>query len=103
MIIMNQVILVGRLTGTPRRDEYDNGMITIAVARSYKNADGVYETDFIPCKLWGNMCETTLEYCKVGDILGVKGRLQTDGPNVIVAAEKITFLSAKSSNERDDD
>lgn len=102
---MNQVILVGRLVRDPR-DEGD-GRLTLAISRSYKNADGVYETDFIPCRMWGNMAETTMEYCRKGDVIGVKGRLQSTnlGGQIEVVAEKVTFLSSKSSmnDERDDD
>lgn len=101
--MMNQIILVGRLVRDPR-DEGDS-KLTLAVPRSYKNADGVYETDFVPCRIWGSMAETTMEYCRKGDIVGVKGRLQSTNGIIEVVAEKVTFLSSKSShdNERDDD
>lgn len=100
---MNQIILVGRLVKDPREER--DGTLTLAVPRSYKNADGVYETDFVPCRIWGNMAETTMEYCRKGDIVGVKGRLQSTNGMIEVVAEKVTFLSSKSSNnnERDDD
>lgn len=109
--MLNQVVMVGRLTADPevRETENDNkfSKITIAVPRSYKNADGVYETDFIPVDIWNNIAENTAEYCKKGDIIGVKGRLQVDSfekdgekKQVLkVAAEKITFLSSKSKEE----
>jgi single-strand DNA-binding protein len=101
--MMNQIILVGRLVKDPREER--DGMLTLAIPRSYKNADGVYETDFVPCRIWGNMAETTMEYCRKGDIVGVKGRLQSINGMIEVVAEKVTFLSSKSSNnnERDDD
>ena len=103
--MLNQIVLVGRLTGEPRRSEDDRKVIiTLAVPRSYKNTEGVYETDYIPCVLWNGIANNALEYCRQGDVIGVKGRLQNDGPNVNVIAEKITFLSSKpSNNERDDD
>ena len=109
--MLNQVVMVGRLTADPevRETENDNkfSKITIAVPRSYKNAEGVYETDFIPVDIWNNIAENTAEYCKKGDIIGVKGRLQVDSfekdgekKQVLkVAAEKITFLSSKSKEE----
>ena len=113
---MNQVILVGRLTKDPEIIELEDGKkvtsMILAVHRSFKNVDGVYETDFIKCVLWNNVASTTTEYCKVGDVLGVKGRLQTsnyekeDGSKVFkldVVAEKVTFLSSRSKDapERD--
>ena len=80
--MLNQVVLVGRLTKDLEKKELEDGKkvlnMTLAIPRSYKNADGVYETDFVDCTLWNQIAETTSEYCKKGDILGVKGRLQTD-------------------------
>lgn len=82
--------------------------VTVAVPRSYKNVDGTYDTDFIRCTLWGGIAENTCEYCKKGDIVGVKGRIQTssyeteDGNKkyaMEVVAEKISFLSSKKVGE----
>ena len=60
------------------------------------------------CTLWNAIAESTCEYCKKGDIVGVKGRLQTssyedkDGVKKYtsdVIAEKVTFLSSKKADE----
>lgn len=114
--MLNQVILVGRLTKDLEVKELDDDKkvcnLTLAIPRSFKNAEGVYETDFIDCSLWGNVAENTAEYCKKGDIVGIKGRLQSnsfereDGNKEYrtqVMAEKVTFLSAnkEKENERD--
>ena len=58
---MNSVVLVGRLTFNPEVAKTENGKqvthIVVAVNRNYKNADGIYETDFIKCTLWnGFIC-----------------------------------------------
>ena len=78
---MNTVVLVGRLTGNPEVTVTENGKhitkILLAVNRNYKNADGIYETDFIRCVLWNGIAGATSEFCKVGDVVGIKGRLQT--------------------------
>ena len=82
--------------------------ITLAVPRSYKNADGEYETDFIDCVLWNTIASNTAEYCRKGDVLGVKGRIQTSNyetetgekkKNTQIIAEKITFLASKKEKE----
>lgn len=114
--MLNQVILVGRLTKDLEVKELDDDKkvcnLTLAIPRSFKNAEGVYETDFIDCSLWGNVAENTAEYCKKGDIVGIKGRLQSnsfereDGNKEYrtqVMAEKVTFLSSnkEKENERD--
>lgn len=112
--MMNQVILVGRLTKDLEIKELDNGKkitsITLAVPRNFKNAEGEYETDFVECTLWNSIAENTAEYCKKGDIIGVKGRLQSsnyekeDGTKVYkteVIAEKVTFLSSKKEESEE--
>lgn len=106
--MLNQIILVGRLVKTPEVIETESGKkmsyITLAIPRTFKNAAGEYDTDFIDCVLWEVVAESTSEYCKQGDIVGVKGRVQSrmiedeDGNNhkkIEVVAEKITFLSSK--------
>ena len=110
--MLNQVVLVGRLTSDLEAKELEDGKkvtnMTLAIPRSFKNAEGEYETDFVECTLWNNIAENTAEYCKKGDIVGVKGRLQTnnyekeDGSKVFkldVVAEKVTFLSSRSREE----
>ena len=107
--MLNQTVLVGRLVRDPELREPDSGTnITLAVPRSYKNLNGEYDTDFISCVLWKGVAESTVEYCKQGDLVGVKGRIQTRNIEldeeerrqvVEVVAEKITFLSSKRKEE----
>ena len=106
--MLNQTVLVGRLVNDPELFETESGKkltrITLAVPRTYKNVNGEYDTDFIGCKLWQGVAQSTSEYCKRGDLVGVKGRLQTsnyeteDGVKYVteVIAEKVTFLSGRS-------
>lgn len=107
--MLNQIVLVGRLVQDPEIKELENGIktsyITLAVSRSYKNSDGIYETDFIPCLLYKGIAENTTEYCKKGDVIGVKGRIQTkqeENKNIIeIVAEKVTFLSSRKEKEEE--
>ena len=111
--MLNQLALVGRLVRDIEIRESDAGKkysnITLAVPRSFKNIDGVYETDFIDCTLWDAMAKNALEYCKSGDIIAIKGRLQSskyEKDNKMhyklnVIAEKITFLSSNKNKETD--
>lgn len=99
--MLNQIVLVGRLVSDPKINETENekkvSTITLAVPRSYKNANGEYETDFIPCVLWNGIATNTTEYCRKGDIVGVKGRMQCTEGKLEVVAEKVTFLSSKTN------
>jgi len=105
--MLNQVVLVGRLTADPelRKTEDDRTVTTIriAVQRPFKSGEtNEYETDFLNCTLWQGIAEATVDYCKKGSIVGIKARLQQkdfdqDGkkffsyPEIIV--EKISFIS----------
>ncbi len=110
--MLNNVVLVGRLTKNPeivncKEKDKKRTVITLAVSRNYKNVDGIYETDFIRCVLWNAIATNTCEYCHSGDIVGIKGRLESKSYEnedkemkfiTEVVAEKITFLS----NEKKD-
>ena len=101
--MLNQIILVGRIADDIKIKELDSGnkvsYITLAIPRAFKNAEGIYETDFIDCTLWNVVAENTAEWCKKGDIVGVKGRVECNRENnenkIRVVAEKVTFLSSK--------
>ncbi len=109
--MLNQIVLVGRLVKKPELKQTENAkkysFITLAVPRSFKNANGEYDTDFIDCILWDHVASSTVDYCDKGDIVGIKGRLQSrviekeESKKYVleVIAEKVTFLSSnKNSN-----
>lgn len=93
---MNNLVIVGRLVSNPEifGEEIKSCKITLAVNRNFKNEEGVYETDFIPCILYKMIGQTTAEYCEKGDLIGIKGRLQTLDGKLVVVAEKVSFLSS---------
>lgn len=95
---MNNTVIVGRLTNEPTIEETGANKkfttITLAVSRNYKNEQGEYEIDYIPCLLYSNCAENTCEYCHKGDVIGVKGRIESNKDNIYVVAERVTFLSS---------
>lgn len=109
---MNNVTLVGRLTANPKKTVTQSGAtivrFNLAVNRQFKNDQGEYETDFINCIVFGKTAETTNEYCKKGDLVAVKGRIQTgsytaqDGSKrytTEVVAERLSFLQTKKKED----
>lgn len=111
--MLNQVVLVGRIASEVKVEETESGKksakMTIGVPRSFKNMDGEYETDFVDITLFDSIATNTTEYCRKGDIVGVKGRIQSTEIEKFhskmkvleVIAERITFLSSKSDKEQD--
>lgn len=79
--MLNQIVLVGRLVKMPEVITTESGKsmayLTLAIPRTFKNFAGEYDTDFIDCVLWDTVSETTSEYCKQGDLIGIKGRVQS--------------------------
>ena len=96
--MLNQITLCGRVSKISKKsinEEGTNAKLTIAVQRSFKNAEGVYETDFIDVNIFNSVAENTIEYCKNGDVIGIKGRLSVDAENKLsVNAERVMFLSS---------
>lgn len=110
--MVNQIVLVGRIVKTPELRMTENGKkmssIVLAVPRNYKNSEGQYDTDFLDCTLWTGVAESTAEYCKTGDLVGVRGRLQTrivetpEGTRkkkTEIIAERVNFLSSNHKTD----
>ena len=96
--MLNQFVLVGRIE--EMKEEKECVILTIAIPQTFKNNDGVYDTNHIEVRIFGKIAEGTKEYCKVGDIIGAKGRMQKlesdDALNII--AEKISFLTGSGKD-----
>ena len=112
----NLVYLIGRLTEDPQiktyEDEKEKLTVNLAVQRSFKNEDGIYETDYIRCILWNALATHTCEYCKKGDLVGIKGRIQTrsyedEDKNIKyiteIIVDRISFLASASKNKEKDE
>lgn len=88
--MINHLTLVGRLTSEIRINEKET-IITLAVPRSYKNENEEYESDIIPVKLFNGIAQATTENCKQGDVIAIRGRIETKEDNLEIVAEKLTF------------
>ena len=95
--MINTCVIVGRI-----KELKASGAMVVATNRSIKDENGVYLTDYIPVELNGNVRVQALEYCGIGDMIGVKGRIEylEEQDSVCVVAEKVTFLSNKNHNEK---
>lgn len=104
--MINRVVLVGRLTRDPELRYTPSGVavttFTLAVNRTYSNAQGEREADFINIVAWRQLAELCANYLKKGSQAGLEGRLQTrsyddrDGKRryvTEVVADNVQFLS----------
>ena len=78
---MNKCILVGNLTRDPELTQTTSGVsmcrFTIAVNRTYANANGEREADFINIVTWRGLAENCGKYLSKGRKVAVCGQIQT--------------------------
>lgn len=87
--MLNQFMLVGRIT------KIEQGKVMVAIPRSYKNNEGIYDTDIISVTIKGSIGENTREK---GDLIGIKGHIACLDNNLELVAEKVTFLSSSKGS-----
>ena len=109
---MNRVCLVGRITAKPEL-RYTGGNVpytrfSLAVNRTFNNAQGEREADFINIVVWRRQAENVANYLDKGSQISVEGRIQTgsytaqDGSKrytTDVVADNIQFLDSRRSAE----
>ena len=110
--MINNVTLVGRLTKdvelkyTP--SNVANVSFTLAVNRTFKNANGEREADFINCVIWRQAAENFANWVKKGALIGITGRIQTrnyenaQGQRVYVTevvAENFQMLESRNQQQ----
>lgn len=111
--MLNQVVLIGRLTHDPEL-RYTSGSgipvasFSLAVDRPFTNQQGERETDFINIVTWRKLAENCAKYLKKGSLAAVTGRIQVrsydDNQGVRrkatdVVAEDVRFLEPKGSDD----
>jgi len=111
--VINNVVLVGRLTKDPDLRYTPNGVavvtFTLAVNRNFTNQSGNREADFINCVLWRKPAEALANFARKGALIGVEGRIQTrnyenqQGQKVYVTevvCENFQMLESKTVSEQ---
>ncbi len=110
--MLNNVILVGRVTEDPQLKVLESGHkvvnVTLAIQKPFRNEENEYETDYIPVQAWMRTAEIVCDYIGKGSILGCKCRLQTrvieinekKYRTIDVIAERISFISTKQRSDK---
>lgn len=111
--MINRVVLVGRLTKDPEFRTTPNGVkvatFTLAVNRTFTNANGEREADFINVVVFRNQAENVNNYLSKGQLAGVDGRIQSrsyenqEGRRIFVTeivADSVQFLEPKNNNQQ---
>ncbi|MEC6748761.1 single-stranded DNA-binding protein [Marinilactibacillus sp. XAAS-LB27] len=111
--MINNVVLVGRLTRDAELRYTGSSTavasFSIAVERTFTNAQGERETDFINCVAWRKTAEIISNFTRKGSLVGVTGRIQTrnytnnEGRKVYiteVVCENFQMLEPKSVTDK---
>ena len=106
MYMLNSIVLVGKIETLPVMKETSGGykMATLGLLldRPFKNMSGEYEVDHVSVTLWRGIAEMVCDISANGDVVGVKGRVQSntylakDGNtyhHLEIIAEKVSFLN----------
>lgn len=105
--MLNQVIIIGRLRKVIDLGVDKGALITIESPRPFKNADGIYESDFIDVRVFDGVKNSMIEYIKENDLIGIRGRVQVrevDGNKIIeIVSDKITFTSSDVKKEKENE
>lgn len=108
--MINNVVLVGRTTKDPELRYTPSNVavatFSLAVNRTFKDANGEREADFINCVIWRQQAEYLANWAKKGALIGITGRIQTrsyenqQGQRVYVTevvAENFQMLESRNS------
>lgn len=109
--MLNNVVLIGRLTATPELKQTNSGTeitnFTLAIDRGYTKPGEEKQTDFINCTAWRGTAKFITTYFTKGQMIAVTGSIQTrnyedKNGNKRVATEVIckeaTFCGSKNEN-----
>jgi len=108
--MLNNVVLIGKVIELPVCVKDESGAkkttLILEIERPFKDSDGLYHTDCFRVQLWKGIADQIVEFCTIGSLIALKGRLEAfvsncdmcDGREYEVIAEKVTFLSNRITN-----
>lgn len=108
---MNKIILIGRLTKDPELTTTTSGVsicrMSLAVPRSFRNAEGERDADFFNIVVWRALGENCHKFLKKGSQAAIIGNVQNrsyDAPDgtkryvTEVVAEEVEFLGTRNGD-----
>lgn len=95
----NVVVLIGVIEKAYYDEIKQNGYVDLKLEKTIKNENGMIEYEVYKVKLWRGIYNdvTSIRPLQKNVILGVKGRLEKTENEVIVVAEKVSFLGKTMS------
>ena len=83
MSAVNNVTLIGNVGNDVSEDIKEFGdkkkvQVRLAVRRTYKNATGEYDTDWVSVNFWNRKAENAVELIQKGTRIAVTGEIRTE-------------------------
>lgn len=95
--MLNQFIMVGKIKHLPEIIGNDQYELCVVVTQTDKNSYGEYILSDINVILTARMTTHLENYCKVGDLIGVKGYIDRDNElGMVLKGTKISCLSSRA-------
>lgn len=89
-LMLNQIVLVGRISEIKEEDDKVNLKLNV------KTKD--FQDELFDVTLTGNIGKNVIQNCPDDSIVGVKGRMTHEDGNMIILAEKVTFLAPRTND-----
>ena len=96
--MINQLFMIGTIKKMPELDSNKDGYMILEVQRSFKNSEGIYDKDSFKCYLWIAIYKKICAYCKIGDLLAVKGRVVDAQGLCNIVLEQVILLNKTTCN-----
>ena len=80
--------------------EKDSIFRNVKVIRSYKDQNGIYLEDIIPCVMWTKTNKNVLFSFKSGTLVSIDGIIENIDNKLCIVVEQITYLSNGDFNYR---
>lgn len=81
MKMLNQVMLVGKIVKLPILKTTSKGIkyanVVIEIEKLNESNEYPNKSDRVVISLWNDVAETAVNNCEIGNLIGVKGRIQT--------------------------
>lgn len=99
--MLNEIVLVGKITKLNIYVENGEKIVdlTISTPRNYKNKNGLYDCDLFSIKFVKSIAINTAEFCKINDLIGIRGRLENQDGRITIIPLTVSFLSKNKEQE----
>lgn len=99
--MLNEIVLVGKITKLNIYVENGEKIVdlTISIPRNYKNKNGLYDCDLFSIKFVKSIAINAAEFCKINDLIGIRGRLENQDGRITIIPLTVSFLSKNKEQE----